>query len=273
MHDRDCADLLAEVLPTLGLRVEGYRRVRAIVRKRLGRRLNELRLPDRAAYRAYLDEHPDEWAVLAGLCLIPVSRFYRDTDVFEHIAQDVLPRLARDAVAQGAEQVRVLSAGCASGEEAYSIAIAWRLGAAAPLAPPRLETIGVDASPTMISRARLGCYPRGSFKELPHDWATAALVNGDDGGLCIRTEIREGVRFVQGDLRTELPEGPFDLILCRNSAFTYFDLATQRVFLERLCDSLRVFGVLVIGHKEELPGKPERLVPVDARRRIFERCS
>lgn len=272
MHDRDCADLLAGVLPRLGLRVEGYRRVRSIVRKRLGRRLRELGLSDGEAYRRHLDEHPEEWAELARLSLIPVSRFYRDAEVFDRLAQIILPELARHALDRGASHVRALSVGCASGEEPYSLAIAWTLGPVQELAPPPLDVVAVDASAEMIARARDARYPRGSFKELPTAWSDAAIELDDAGRCVVRPELRLRVTFVQRDVRTEQEDGVFDLVLCRNSVCTYLAEPTRTVVVERLCQALRPGGVLVIGHKETLP-TTELLAPRDARLRIFERVT
>jgi chemotaxis protein methyltransferase CheR len=271
VHARDCEHLLTDVLPQLGLRVEGYRRVRSIVRKRLGRRLRELNLADGSAYRAYLAAHPAEWAKLAGLCLIPVSRFYRDAEVFDYLTCDVFAEFARHARTTGAPSVRALSAGCASGEEPYSLAIAWALGPIRDLAPPPLDIVAIDVSPEMVARAKRGCYPRGSFKELPSAWSAAALETDPRGDSCIRPELRERITFIQRDLRDGCLPGPFDLALCRNSAFTYFDTPTQRSFALELSRSLRPGGVLGIGRKESLPSAEHDLVPRDARLRIFEK--
>jgi chemotaxis protein methyltransferase CheR len=272
MHDGDCADLLTDVLPRLGLRVEGYRRVRSVVRKRLGRRLRELSLPDGGAYREYLEGHPEEWAKLAELCLIPVSRFYRDSDVFERLACDILPELARHAMTTGSASVRALSAGCASGEEPYTLAIAWALGPTRELGPLPLDIVAVDVNPEMLARAGRGWYPRGSFKELPAAWSVAAIEANQQGQCGVRPELRERITFVQQDLRAGQPEGPFDLILCRNSVFTYFDAATQVAVVERLCRALRPGGVFTIGHKETLPSGEHHLVPRFAGLRIFEKA-
>jgi chemotaxis protein methyltransferase CheR len=115
----------------------------------------------------------------------------------------------------------------------------------------------------MLARARTGCYPRGSLKELPSGLRARAFERR--AGLeCVRPEFRAGIVFRQQDVRVAQPDGPFDLILCRNLVFTYFERALQAALLERLVDRLRPGGGLVIGHGECLPNaRPEleRWVP------------
>ncbi len=108
MTDSECTRFLQEALPRLHLRWAGFRKVRKLVCKRVARRLRELGLPDLAAYRAFLESHPGEWDVLDGFCRIPISRFYRDREVFASLEQDVLPALAQAAVAAGRVELAVL---------------------------------------------------------------------------------------------------------------------------------------------------------------------
>ncbi|MEE8226367.1 MAG: CheR family methyltransferase, partial [Kiloniellales bacterium] len=126
MRDEDCVRFLQWCLPPLGLRWAGYRRVRRTVCKRIERRRRELGLADAAAYRACLIADPGEWTRLDALCRISISRFYRDRAVFDHLVCDVLPNLATKAGRRADTALRCWSAGCASGEEPYSLAIAWR---------------------------------------------------------------------------------------------------------------------------------------------------
>ena len=94
MNDPELVAFLQWALPRLGLRWQGYRKVRARVRKKLNERLRQLGLPDIAAYRDRLEAHPQEWVVLDALCRITISRFHRDRGVFDHLRRIVLPRLA-----------------------------------------------------------------------------------------------------------------------------------------------------------------------------------
>src|SRR5262249_23515771 len=97
VNDPELVTFLQWALPRLGLRWQGYRKVRARVRKKLNERLRALGLPDIAAYRDRLEVHPQEWAVLDALCRITISRFHRDRGVFDHLRRIVLPGLAERA--------------------------------------------------------------------------------------------------------------------------------------------------------------------------------
>src|SRR5262245_34067258 len=118
MTDAEVVELLDAIAPRLGLRAAGYRRVRGTVRKRVARRLVQLGL-DASGYQRYLQTHAEEWAWLDEQCRITISRFARDAAVFERLMADVLPERAAAARAGGRDAVRIWSAGCASGEEAY----------------------------------------------------------------------------------------------------------------------------------------------------------
>ena len=120
MKDPDCVHFLQQVLPQLHLRWSGFRRVRRQVCRRLRSRIQELDLADFSDYAAYLLAHPDEWSVVDACCRITISRFYRDRQVFEQLSQE-LPRLTKLALARGDSSLRCWSAGCASGEEAYTL--------------------------------------------------------------------------------------------------------------------------------------------------------
>jgi chemotaxis protein methyltransferase CheR len=217
----------------MGLRWEGFRKVRRQVCRRLRRRLDALGVADLPAYRDYLEEHPEEWAELARLTPITISRFYRDRSVFSALEHDVMP-----ALMDGRDRLRAWSAGCASGEEPYTLA----------LIRPDAEILATDVDPTMLARARAAEYEASSLRELP-----AAYREGFDARLVVRPEVRRRVTVREHDLDDEPPAGPFDLVLCRNVAFTYFVPNRQRAVLARLRRAMRPGGALVIGLHEQLP--------------------
>jgi chemotaxis protein methyltransferase CheR len=251
MTDAELVAFLHHVAPRLGLLVGGYRRVRGTVRKRLCRRLAALNL-DLAAYTRYLETHPDEWQWLDGCCRITISRFGRDAPVFERLASHVLPDRAAAALAEGRTRLRVWSAGCASGEEAYAIAIAFRARVAPSYPGLELDVLGTDLQPAVLARARRGGYPPGNLRELPEALRTLAF-EPRSGELFVRSECREGVEFRAADLRGAAPPGLFDIVLCRNAAFTYFAEPLQHRVTRELSGALRTGGVLVVGDGEVLP--------------------
>lgn len=233
MSDAGCVAFLKWALPRLRLRWPGFRRVRRQVCKRVEGRVRELGLADLDAYRALLESRPAEWDELDRLCRITISRFHRDRAVWEALAREVLPALGSRPLAW--------SAGCASGEEPYTLAL---LG--------ELRVVATDVDETVLRRARAGEYGASSLKELPPEPLERGFVR-QGARWRIRPEIAARVTFLRHDLRAGSPDGPFDLVLCRNLAFTYFDEELQREVAATLAGALRPGGALVVGAHEHLP--------------------
>ena len=230
------------------MRWPGFRKVRGQVCKRISRRIVTLGLPGVAAYQTFLESNPEEWKMLASLCRVTISRFYRDRGVFDHIGNIVQPRLAGRAKAD----VRCWSAGCASAEEAYTMRILWELRAAPSMIGKTLYVLGTDSDPVMLERARKAVYSASTLKDLPPDFASQAFEHSGDM-FVLRTRFKENVYFEEQDICETMPRGPFDIILCRNLVFTYFEETLQIEILRKLAERLREGGVLVTGAHELLP--------------------
>ena len=142
----DCVAFLQWALPRLGRRWAGYRKVRRQVCRRVRRRLEELGLDGFEAYRVRLEQDAGEWEVLDGLTNVTISRFFRDRGVFEFLREQVLR-----------PGMRVWSAGCASGEEPYTLA----------LLCDGLDILATDVDPAMLRRAEAARYPPSALRELP----------------------------------------------------------------------------------------------------------
>ncbi len=250
--DAETAELLRWALPRLGLRWRGFRRVRRQVRKRIARRVAELGLDGVAAYRARLQEDPREWPLLDAACRITISRFWRDRGTWERLRDEVLPELARAAAAQRRLRLRAWSVGCASGEEPYSLRILWDL-ALAPAHPAlELEIVASDVDRELLERAGVACYPQGASRELPAALRSRAFESRGET-LRLLPALRHGIEWVHQDVRRSMPEGPFDLVLCRNLVFTYYDESLQRDVLRGLVARIGPGGLLVVGRHETLP--------------------
>ena len=260
VDDLTCVEFLKWALPRMSLRWEGVRRVRRQVCKRIGRRLRVLELADVDAYRDYLGAHADEWRELDGLCRISVSRFFRDAEVFAHLGQAVLPELARCAAARGESRLRCWSAGCASGEEPYSLSIVWALEAASRSPRIELEVVATDADPHLLERARAARYRAGTLRELPPGWRERAFAPAV-GLYALDPKFRRCVSLLRQDIRTRAPPGRFDVVLCRNLAFTYFAAQVQDDVGRRIARALVAGGALVIGVRERLPRGAGDLAP------------
>lgn len=253
MKDADCNAFLQWALPRLGMRWTGFRRVRRQVCKRVARRLVELGLENLAGYRGLLESDSEEWTRLDGLCRISISHFYRDHGVWRSLEQEIVPRLVVQARGRGGSRLRIWSAGCASGEEPYSLALLFAFAEA--LEDAKAQILATDADPHLLERAHRACYPATSLRDLPEPWRAAFEESNDEH--CLRPAYRRAVRFLRQDIRREYPEGHFDLILCRNLAFTYLDPTSQAAIARRLAELLVPGGFLVLGEHESLPKPSE----------------
>jgi chemotaxis protein methyltransferase CheR len=232
--------------------------------------MRDLSLVNYSAYRARLEDDPSEWRVLDECCHITISRFFRDIGIFEVVRRRLLPDIAARAKREGRD-AQVWSAGCASGEEAYTVKILWDFEVATAYPGIALSIVASDVDQTMLARAREGCFEPTSLQDLP---PTLIEQGFDllDSCYCIKPEHRKGIEFLDQDLRTETPAARlFDLILCRYVAFTYFAVPLQRKVLASMLKRLRPQGFLVIGTHEQLPGDVPGLAALDNAPKIFQK--
>lgn len=269
--NRDCAGFLQWALPRLGLHWPGFRKVRRIVCKRIERRRRALGLAELAAYREYLDRHSGEWEALRALCSIPISRFGRDQSVFALLEHAVLPALAAGAGTRPERVLSCWSAGCASGEEPYSLSILWGLDLAQRYPGLAMRVLATDCDDRLLERAAAGCYRWSSLKEAPQAWRERAFEQRG-GAYCVREAFRAAVTFAAQDLRLSIPDTCFDLICCRNVVLTYFEPGLRRTVMRRVVDTLRPGGALVVGMHESLPQGLDDLVPWPEARAVFRRA-
>jgi len=233
-------------------------RHRSIVEARVETRLRELGLAEPAAYERLLRSGPgrvEEMDHLLDLLAVHESYFFRESSQLELAARTLLPEAQR---ARDGQTVRVWSAGCASGEEPYSLAIlleesrAWRDGA--------IEIIGTDLSPSCLKRAREGAYGSAALRDTS---AARRARYFDHRGtqVSLRDKVRRQVRFQRLNLyrdRALAGLGHFDLILCRN-VLLYFDAAARARVVACLHEHLRAGGWLVVGRAETLLNVPSPL--------------
>jgi chemotaxis protein methyltransferase CheR len=269
MNNTDCTDFLQWALPQLELRWPGYRKVHRQVCKRLRKRMSELGVADFAAYRSRLADDPVEWQVLDQCCHITISRFFRDWGVFENLRQRVLPEIAARAKRKQ-RAARIWSAGCASGEEPYTLKILWDLEVTKLCPGVSLSIVATDVDETMLARAREGCFKPTSLHELPLHFIEQAFER-KRSLFCVKPPHRAGIDFVYQDLRSQTPSPLFDLILCRYVAFTYFAPPLQQQVLNRLVDRLLPNGYLVMGTHERLP-EAATLTPLPGAPQIFAKA-
>ena len=272
MRKDECIRFLQWALPQLNLRWQGFRKVRGQVCKRISRRMTQLGFDTISDYRDYLCRHADEWELLDGLCQVTISRFFRDKLMYLHLAREVLPELARQVVNRGGDCLQVWSVGCASGEEPYTLSLIWRLQLQSQFPGLVLRLIATDANPAMRQRVNDACYAYSSVKDLPSDWRETAFTR-QAKRYCLKPEFRDGILFRRQDVRLTNPAETFDLVLCRNLAFTYFSDELQRSVLERIHAVMAPGGALVIGIHESLPEEAGGFSEWSARLRIYRKAA
>jgi len=267
----DCIALLQWALPQLDLQWSGFRKVRRQVCKRLKRRITELQLDNLAAYRARLAVNPAEWIILDQCCHITISRFFRDKNLFETVRRRVLPEIAERAKREQRD-ARIWSAGCASGEEPYSLKILWDLEIADLFPEVSVSIIATDIDNTMLARALEGCFKATSLRDFPPHLVSQAF---DHVGslFCIRPRHCKAIEFLHQDLRLETPTSIFDLILCRYVAFTYFAPPLQNRILTQILDRLSPDGYVVVGAHERIAAVETPLLRLDDSLQIFRKST
>ncbi len=265
--DAAFAALTAKIARERGFGASNYRD--GCLRRRIGVRMRARGVADFAAYGALLDRDPKEWEPLLDALTINVSKLFRDRDVYAALAKDVVPAVW----AMPDAALRVWSAGCASGEEAYSLAALFHRHATARGEADRLARLRVIASDIdrgSLERAQRGAYPERAFTDAP-DALRRRYFSPDDPSI-VSADLRTLVTFERRDLlRAAPPRCPLQLIACRNVVI-YFDAPAQQALFARFHEALQPGGFLVLGKVETLLGAARRLFEaVDHRHRIFRR--
>jgi chemotaxis protein methyltransferase CheR len=226
--------------------------------------------PSFAAYAGILDTDSAEYERLVDTLTINVSKFFRNPETFACVATRVLPELW----ASKAPLTRIWSAGCATGEEPYSLAVLCRehaLAAGDETRLDRVRIIGSDVDRDALSAASRGRYTAAAFVETAPSLRERYFPL-ENGMHTVAPEIRNLVAFERRDvLEGTGPGGRLHLILCRN-VIIYFTRETQERLFERFHDLLLPGGFLVLGKVETLLGKSrEMFAPVSSRERIYRR--
>ena len=267
-RDDELRDLLDRIHDRSGVDFTSYKP--ATILRRLRGRMNATARATLAEYATYLDDNPEEYARLINSFLIKVTEFFRDPKVFEHLRADVLPELIAEAKREGRE-LRIWSAGCSTGEEAYSLAIvvADILGDEVPW--PDVRIFATDIDRQAIAFARRGIYAPTALKGLPPG-ARDRYFARSNGGYEVEKRLRAIMVFGEHDLGERAPFPRIDLLLCRN-VLIYFAAPLQRAALETFAFSLRPGGRLVLGMSESVMALPEPFEEEQPRQRVFRRLS
>lgn len=238
---------------------------RATVLRRIERRLQVRGLADVVAYRRYLEEHSEEAAALLQDMLISVTNFFRDRIAFDALERDVIPHIFEEV--KETEQVRAWSVGCATGEEAYSIAMLFADQNSLLATPRPVQVFASDIDERAIAAARTGRYP-GSIVTDVTPSRLRQYFDRQDEHLCVKREIREKVLFAIHNILRDPPFSQLHLISCRN-LLIYLDRDIQTKVMEILHYALRPNGYLFLGTAESAEAVARYFTPVDKKNRIY----
>lgn len=262
--------LLGKILAESGADLRHYRR--RYVERRIAARLGALGLVTYRQYSAYLDDDPEEYERLLGALTVNVTRFFRDLEVFAFFEQQVLPSVLAAKAARRQRLLRIWSAGCATGEEPYSIAMSVLdvIGKDTEHAVvPAI--IGTDIDREALAAAKRGEYPSRQLEQIPRAKRSRYVEAGAET-FGFKQAITDAVRFQRHRLFEDPPIRAVDVVFCRN-VLIYLNKDDQKRLIDAFSASLASGGYLVLGRSEHLIADSAGVFDrIDARQRVFRKA-
>lgn len=259
----DFEELLSYLKRTRGFDFSGYKR--PSLTRRVQKRMDMLNLETYADYLDYLEVHPEEFTHLFNMILINVTGFFRDPSAWEYIQQEVVPAILKHKKLD--EPIRVWSAGCASGEEAYTIAMILAEIIGPEAFRERVKIYASDADELALNQARQSSYTEREIANVPAD-LLEKYFEKTGNRYQFRKDLRRNVIFGRLDLVQDSPISRLDLLICRNTLM-YFNAETQARILARFHFALNETGYLFLGKAEMLFTHGNLFLPVEIKRRVF----
>ncbi|MEQ1502408.1 MAG: protein-glutamate O-methyltransferase CheR, partial [Myxococcota bacterium] len=258
--------LTALLGPRLDVQLANYKR--ATIGRRIARRMGASGHATAASYLDRLAADPVEQEALAADLLIGVTAFFRNPDAFQALRDQVIAPMVRSA--DPVEPVRVWVAGCATGEEAYSVAIVALEEIARVGRPVRLQVFATDVDPVALATARAGAYPSSTADAFTASQLARFFRFDGDNGLRVRSELRDVVSFAVHDLCADPPFSRMDLVTCRN-VLIYLQPGTQQQVLKFLHFALKPEAHLFLGTSEALGASRILYATVSKHSRLFRK--
>jgi len=238
---------------------------RATVLRRIERRMQVRAVHTLPEYCELLDSDPHEHEALLSDMLISVTNFFRDRESFEALERDIMPELFKDKTQT--DEVRVWIAACATGEEAYSMAMLLSDHAGEMSLPPKFQVFASDIDEQAIATARAGNYPASIITDVvPVRLRQYFTKEGDR--YCIRKSLRDRILFAAHNVLRDPPFSRLDMVSCRN-LLIYLNRDVQVKVLEMFHFALKPGGFLFLGSSESAESVSEFFVPVDKKNRIY----
>jgi two-component system CheB/CheR fusion protein len=263
--DQDLELLLDYLRRSRGFDFTGYKR--ASLSRRIHKRMQVVGVDGYLSYLDHLEVDPEEFTQLFNTILINVTGFFRDPPTWEHLREEILPRLAADK--RGGEPIRIWSAGCASGEEAYTLAMVTAEALGADTVRERVKIYATDVDDEALNQARLARYADKQMEGVPPDLVERYFERNGQGHVFSK-DLRRSVIFGRHDLIQDAPISRIDLLVCRNTLM-YLNADTQSHVLARFSFALREGGYLMLGKAEMLLAHSNLFNTVDLKRRVFRK--
>jgi two-component system CheB/CheR fusion protein len=266
-EDNDFEELLEYLKSNRGFDVTGYKRASLI--RRVSTRMRAVQVDSFADYLDLLQVDPQEFTALFDTLLINVTGFFRDPPAWEALASEAIPQLLEQKPAP--EPIRVWSAGCASGEEAYTLAMLLAEAMGEEQMRERVKIYGTDVDEGALAIARHGTYSSKALGGVPEELRRHYFEQTGAGNV-LRKDLRRTVIFGRHDVIHAAPISHIDLLACRNTIM-YLNSETQARVLARLHFALEDHGVLFLGKAEMLLGHGHLFTPINLKRRIFAKVT
>ena len=264
--DESFEALLTYMRDSRGFDFTGYKRTSLM--RRVRHRMDQAGYTTFDEYLDALQAGSDEFAALFNTILINVTAFFRDPEAWEFIKADVIPRLLAERSPN--DPIRVWSAGCASGQEAYSLAMLLAESLGADDFRQRVKIYATDIDEEALGEARAASYDARSVESVPPD-LLGRYFEQVNGRYAFRKDVRRAVIFGRNDLVKDAPISRVDLLVCRNTLM-YLNAETQRNVLGRLHFALASQGTLFLGHAEMLLSHSDRFTPLNLKHRVFRKA-
>ena len=252
MNDKE----FTQLLEFLGLSWQGYRKVRKGVKKRVCRHMQSLGCRSMREYLEQLERSAKDKSQCELAMTVPISRFFRDQRLWETLENLILPEL----IAAGMGRVRVWSAGCACGEEVYSLKILWDQMSRSTGTLPVLDITATDQNPLHLERAEAAVYSTSSLREVPEEIkSTCFEVEPCGKRFKVKPDLSARIVWRRHDFLSGPPGSGFNLVLVRNNLLTYYQKARIGPALVDIVKAIAAGGYLVVGSREKLPCPPSAL--------------
>jgi two-component system CheB/CheR fusion protein len=239
----------------------------ASLTRRIQKRMRAVAIESYQDYVEYLEVHPDEFIDLFNTILINVTSFFRDPQAWHYLQDEIIPLILAAKAPQA--PVRVWSTGCASGEEAFSIAMLLAEALGEEAARERMKIYATDVDEEALIKARLALYSEKEVESIPPELLNKYFTRLGTG-FSFNKDLRRAIIFGRNDLIQDAPISRVDLLLCRNTLM-YFNAETQSKILARFHFSLNETGYLFLGKAEMLLTHNHIFTPVDHKLHIFSK--